>query len=132
MDGLYIAGSEAGAQTPPLLRASSPLKPKINRELTLRLVQRTGALQPLSHIASSERTHVNSNESNRNLSVIAVGVNYFWHFPEPGRNSLTLKCGIGRAVPVSLLGIALRSPTNVTDCPTYESRSNLSDLYTRL
>jgi|HubBroStandDraft_6_1064221.scaffolds.fasta_scaffold17842_3 hypothetical protein len=38
-------GCEAGAQTPPLLRASSPLKPKINRGLTLRLVQRTGALQ---------------------------------------------------------------------------------------
>ena len=38
-------GSEAGAQTPPLLRASSPLKPKINRELTLKVVQQTGALQ---------------------------------------------------------------------------------------
>jgi hypothetical protein len=38
-------GCEAGAQTPPLLRASSLLKPKINRGLTLRLVQRTGALQ---------------------------------------------------------------------------------------
>ena len=36
-------GSEAGAQTPPLLRASSPLN--INRELTQRLEQRTGAHQ---------------------------------------------------------------------------------------
>ncbi len=35
---------EAGAQTPPLLRASSPLKPKINRELTTKVVQQTGAL----------------------------------------------------------------------------------------
>ena len=45
MEGLYRAGSEAGAQTPPLLRASSPLKPKINRELTSKVVQQTGALQ---------------------------------------------------------------------------------------
>ena len=44
MEGLYRAGSEAGAQTPPLLRASSPLKPKINRELTSKVVQQTGAL----------------------------------------------------------------------------------------
>ena len=36
-------GCEAGAQTPPLLRASSPLKPKINRELTSKVVQQTGA-----------------------------------------------------------------------------------------
>jgi hypothetical protein len=33
-----------GLKRRPLLRASSPLKPKINRELTLRLVQQTGAL----------------------------------------------------------------------------------------
>ena len=45
MEGLYRAGSEAGAQTPPLLRASSPLKPKINRELTSKAVHQTGALQ---------------------------------------------------------------------------------------
>jgi len=33
-----------GLKRRPLLRTSSPLKPKINRELTLELVQRTGAL----------------------------------------------------------------------------------------
>jgi hypothetical protein len=34
-----------GLKRRPLLRTSSPLNPKINRELTLRLVQQTGALQ---------------------------------------------------------------------------------------
>jgi hypothetical protein len=36
-----------GLKRRPLLRTSSPLNPQINRGLTLRLVQRTGAL--LSH-----------------------------------------------------------------------------------
>src|SRR5690348_10623469 len=44
-EGLYRDGAKQGTQCRPLLRASSPLKPKINRGLTLRLVQRTGALQ---------------------------------------------------------------------------------------
>ena len=34
-----------GLKRRPLLRTSSPLKPRINRELTLRLVQQTGARQ---------------------------------------------------------------------------------------
>jgi len=37
-----------GLKRRPLLRTSSPLKPKINRELTLELVQRTGALHIIS------------------------------------------------------------------------------------
>jgi len=36
---------ERGTQAPPLLQTSSPLKPKINKELTFGLVQQTGALQ---------------------------------------------------------------------------------------
>jgi len=44
-EGLYRDGAKQGTQRRPLLRASSPLKPKINRGLTLRLVRRTGALQ---------------------------------------------------------------------------------------
>ena len=43
-EGLYRDGAKQGTQRRPLLRASSPLKPKINRGLTLRLVRRTGAL----------------------------------------------------------------------------------------
>lgn len=34
---------QQGTQTPSPLRTSSPLKPRINRELTWRLVQQTGA-----------------------------------------------------------------------------------------
>jgi len=34
---------EQGTQRRPLLQTSSPLNPKINRGLTLRLVQQTGA-----------------------------------------------------------------------------------------
>ncbi len=42
---------EQGTQSRPLLRTSSPLKTKINGELTSRLVQQTGALQPPPEIA---------------------------------------------------------------------------------
>ncbi len=38
-----------GLKRRPLLRTSSPLNPKINRELALRLVQQTGALQHVPH-----------------------------------------------------------------------------------
>src|SRR5215471_8688348 len=54
-------------------------------------------------------------------AAIRSGVDYFPHFPSAGCNSVTLKSGFGRLVPSSVLGIALRSPTNLTDCPTYES-----------
>ena len=45
-------GSEAGAQTPPLLRASSPLKPKINRELNTEIGTANGgtSVQPLAQL----------------------------------------------------------------------------------
>lgn len=32
------------------------------------------------------------------------------HLPDAGRRSTTLKWGMGRAVPVSVIGVALRSP----------------------
>jgi len=40
---------EQGTQRRPLLQTSSPLNPKINRGLTLRLVQQTGAHHFLWH-----------------------------------------------------------------------------------
>jgi hypothetical protein len=43
-EGLYRGCAKQGLRSRPLLSASSPLKPKINRGLTLKLVQRTGAL----------------------------------------------------------------------------------------
>lgn len=55
-------------QRRPLLRTSSPLKPKINRELTSELVQQTGALQdsrrrhaPPCTRRCSKRIHISSN-----------------------------------------------------------------------
>ena len=69
MEGLYRAGSEAGAQTPPLLRASSPLEPKINRELTSKVVQQTGALHfatlPIATIVPISRHDVSNRDGGR-------------------------------------------------------------------
>ena len=41
----FLAGFVTPTNAVPLLRTSFPLKPKINRELALGLVQQTGALQ---------------------------------------------------------------------------------------
>ncbi len=46
-------GQSRGLKRRPLLRTSSPLKPKINRELTLGLAQQTGALQSNRAIGST-------------------------------------------------------------------------------
>jgi len=45
-----------GLKRRPLLRTSSPLNPIITRELTLRLVQQTGALHIPGHASYSHRT----------------------------------------------------------------------------
>ena len=58
-------------------------------------------------------------------------LHYLLHLPDAGRRSTTLKRGVGRSVPVSVLGVALRSPITVTDCPTYVS-SGTVELYSRL
>ncbi len=69
-------GSEAGAQTPPLLRASSPLKPKINRELNTEIgtANRGTSLWPaLTRYCDDGHLEIDNNAAERALRAVALG-----------------------------------------------------------